>query len=135
MSYSSAAPDCSCDDPTGLSICQVHCKCLERWELCPLHTKKYSVLDGLHCRGVWEVLGELDWLFRWVERNAAVGPYCWPRMLDMRRQPHASLCIDDDCDLSGGLAHVGECEPCTCGHRHAIAECPERWRDAKRWRL
>lgn len=42
----------------------------------------------------------------------------------MRRAPGAALCTDELCDLSGGAAHVGPCEPCECGKEHAIAECP-----------
>jgi hypothetical protein len=42
----------------------------------------------------------------------------------MRHEPGAACCIDEDCDLSGGAAHVGPCEPCSCGKEHAIAECP-----------
>lgn len=44
-----------------------------------------------------------------------------------RQAPGASVCVDPDCHLSGGYAHVGDCEPCTCGKEHAAAECPDRW--------
>lgn len=37
-----------------------------------------------------------------------------------RREP---VCVDEDCDLSGGDAHAGDCEPCTCGLEHAAMEC------------
>jgi hypothetical protein len=50
--------------------------------------------------------------------------YTTPEMMAARKAPYASCCVDDDCDLSGGWAHVGPCDPCTCGEEHAIAECP-----------
>ncbi len=53
------------------------------------------------------------------------GPYDAPWMVALRTEPGAALCCDDDCDLSGGRAHVGLCEPCTCGLAHALEECPE----------
>jgi hypothetical protein len=53
-------------------------------------------------------------------------PYCTPEMERLRTQRCASVCIDEECFLSGGYAHVGPCEPCTCGMEHAIAECPNR---------
>lgn len=53
-------------------------------------------------------------------------PYCTPEMVRLRTQRCASVCIDEECNLSGGYAHVGPCEPCTCGMEHAIAECPKR---------
>jgi hypothetical protein len=34
------------------------------------------------------------------------------------------LCSDPNCDLSGGYAHAGPCEPCGCPARHAVQECP-----------
>ena len=45
----------------------------------------------------------------------------------------AAVCIDEECELSGGYAHVGPCEPCNCGDEHAIEECPVigRKRDAR----
>jgi hypothetical protein len=49
--------------------------------------------------------------------------YCTARQAAQREQV-GSVCIDEDCDLSGGYAHVGPCEPCGCGLRHAVAECP-----------
>jgi hypothetical protein len=45
-----------------------------------------------------------------------------PEMVALRKG--GAVCIDNDCDLSGGYAHAGPCEPCNCGRRHAIAECP-----------
>jgi hypothetical protein len=55
-----------------------------------------------------------------------VDPYCRPDIVALR---HAARdhCIDEDCTLSGGYAHMGPCEPCGCSLRHAVAECPERW--------
>ncbi len=50
--------------------------------------------------------------------------YANERQVAMRRAPGAAVCQDEECDLSGGYAHVGWCEPCECGKRHAIAECP-----------
>ena len=50
--------------------------------------------------------------------------YFAPWQVALRQAPGASLCVDDDCDLSGGAAHVGDCTPCTCGLEHAAAECP-----------
>jgi hypothetical protein len=47
-----------------------------------------------------------------------------PWQVAQRSSPGACLCNDESCNLSGGLAHVGPCEPCACGKRHAIAECP-----------
>lgn len=38
----------------------------------------------------------------------------------------AAICTDPECDLSGGNAHVGACEPCGCELRHAVDECPDR---------
>ncbi len=49
--------------------------------------------------------------------------HCTPRQVYLRNRPGVSVCIDLDCDLSGGYAHVGPCEPCGCGQRHAIEEC------------
>lgn len=40
------------------------------------------------------------------------------------------LCRDVACKLSGGWAHVGPCEPCSCGLNHAIEECPKKENDA-----
>lgn len=51
--------------------------------------------------------------------------YCAPEQVALRCQRNASTCIDLECDLSGGMSHVGPCEPCSCGKRHAIAECLE----------
>ena len=51
--------------------------------------------------------------------------YCAPEQIALRDRSGASVCIDLDCDLSGGMAHVGPCEPCCCGKRHAIEECLE----------
>lgn len=51
--------------------------------------------------------------------------YANVRQTAMRSRIGASLCNDNDCDLSGGYAHVGPCTPCRCGKRHAVAECPD----------
>jgi hypothetical protein len=51
--------------------------------------------------------------------------YAMPAMLEARRR-RVLLCLDPCCDLSGGYAHVGPCEPCGCGAEHAVAECPAR---------
>lgn len=51
--------------------------------------------------------------------------YFAPWQVTLRRAPGASVCCDPECDLSGGAAHVGDCEPCTCGKEHAIEECPK----------
>ena len=50
--------------------------------------------------------------------------YATPLMARLRSLPGASVCVDEDCELSGGFAHIGPCEPCGCGHEHAIEECP-----------
>lgn len=52
--------------------------------------------------------------------------YATPAMVALRTAPGASLCTDPYCDLSGGYAHVGPCEPCGCGAEHAIDECPSK---------
>lgn len=52
-----------------------------------------------------------------------VDPHCRPDVVAMRNARNAALCIDQECTLSGGYAHVGPCEPCTCPLRHAIQEC------------
>lgn len=49
-----------------------------------------------------------------------------PEVVFRRQAPGASCCIDPDCDLSGGYAHVGPCEPCSCPMNHAAWECPLR---------
>jgi hypothetical protein len=49
-----------------------------------------------------------------------------PEVVFRRQAPGASCCIDPDCDLSGGYAHVGPCEPCSCPMHHASWECPLR---------
>lgn len=59
-----------------------------------------------------------------VERN---DPYCQPWQLAQRDREvrgASGLCGDPLCDLSGGYAHAGDCEPCECPARHAVAECP-----------
>lgn len=38
---------------------------------------------------------------------------------------YGSVCLDLECNLSGGMAHIGPCDPCGCPKRHAIAECPK----------
>ena len=50
--------------------------------------------------------------------------YCTPEMVRMRHAPGVGVCIDEECALSGGYAHVGPCEPCSCGLEHAVDECP-----------
>lgn len=52
--------------------------------------------------------------------------YCAPWQVALRKAPGASVCTDEACELSGGFAHVGVCESCDCGKRHAISECPVR---------
>jgi hypothetical protein len=49
--------------------------------------------------------------------------YCTVEM--MARRATESVCIDEDCQLSGGYAHIGPCESCSCGAEHAIEECPQ----------
>ena len=63
-----------------------------------------------------------------IVRNAQGIPedeYAPPWVVALREAPDADVCADVDCDLSGGQAHVGLCEPCKCGKEHAIAECPK----------
>ena len=59
-------------------------------------------------------------------RNApeSAGEYDAPWVVALRRAPGACLCIDGECGLSGGRAHVGPCERCPCPKEHAIEECP-----------
>lgn len=52
--------------------------------------------------------------------------YFAPWQVALRKAPGASVCCDPECDLSGGAAHIGDCEPCSCGKRHALAECADR---------
>jgi hypothetical protein len=54
--------------------------------------------------------------------------YAQPWQIALRRVNN-SWCVDPECTLSGGLAHVGECEPCKCGLEHAIDECPETYKE------
>ena len=70
-----------------------------------------------------ETVEELRRLGKWTTLG---DPYCTDEMVRLRTQRCASCCIDEECSLSGGYAHVGPCEPCTCGMEHAIAECPDR---------
>jgi hypothetical protein len=56
-------------------------------------------------------------------------PYSTPEMEALREAPGASVCVDEDCTLSGGYAHVGPCESCGCPLEHAIEECPNRKRN------
>lgn len=51
-------------------------------------------------------------------------PYATPDMVALRCERGATVCVDVDCNLSGGFAHVGPCEPCDCPDEHAKAECP-----------
>lgn len=52
--------------------------------------------------------------------------FATPAQVALRTAEGASVCCDPDCDLSGGYAHAGPCEPCSCGKEHAIVECPAR---------
>ena len=70
-----------------------------------------------------EQVEELMGLGQWVKHN---DPFCTEEMVRLRTQKCAAVCTDEECSLSGGYAHVGPCEPCTCGMEHAIAECPDR---------
>ncbi len=52
-----------------------------------------------------------------------------PEVVFRRQAPGASCCIDPECELSGGFAHIGPCEPCepcSCPMLHASWECPLR---------
>lgn len=53
------------------------------------------------------------------------GDYDAPWQVALRRAHRAAVCIDEDCGLSGGRAHVGPCEKCPCPMEHAVEECPE----------
>lgn len=59
-----------------------------------------------------------------LDLNPPSSFWCPDWVVEMRLAPGASVCVDEACELSGGFAHVGECEPCSCGYEHAIAECP-----------
>lgn len=48
--------------------------------------------------------------------------YTEPWQIELRER--SACCVDEECDLSGGFAHAGECEPCSCPARHAQRECP-----------
>lgn len=50
--------------------------------------------------------------------------HCQPWVVARRKAPSASVCVDYECTLSGGFAHVGPCEPCACPMLHAVEECP-----------
>ena len=63
-------------------------------------------------------------------RRRTLNPYCEPWVVAMRRSPRAAVCTDETCGLSGGFAHVGDCEPCGCPLRHAVDECPLHRKDA-----
>ncbi len=52
--------------------------------------------------------------------------YNAPWQQALRQAPNACVCTDTACELSGGFAHIGPCEACSCGKRHAIEECPHR---------
>lgn len=56
--------------------------------------------------------------------NGLTADYATAEQVAARTAPGAVVCCDPDCDLSGGYAHVGLCEPCGCGKEHALAECP-----------
>lgn len=49
--------------------------------------------------------------------------YATPRLAELRNAPGAAVCVDEDCNLSGGYAHIGPCEACQCGSDYAVAEC------------
>lgn len=61
---------------------------------------------------------------RWAATasRARPDPYNLPFQHQLRQG--AAVCVDDDCGLSGGMAHAGPCEKCGCSDEHAIAECP-----------
>lgn len=48
--------------------------------------------------------------------------FCQPWVVALRHR--YSVCNDEECELSGGMAHVGDCMPCACGLEHASYECP-----------
>jgi hypothetical protein len=50
-------------------------------------------------------------------------PYYNDRLAELRKRSR-TVCIDDDCVLSGNAAHAGPCEPCDCPLEHAVGECP-----------
>lgn len=79
----------------------------------------------LRCEGMAIIIG-ITALANWARAHAGVDPHCTLRVVGMRNAKGAVVCIDDECDLSGGFAHVGPCEPCGCPLRHAIAECNDR---------
>lgn len=56
--------------------------------------------------------------------HVPMGHHRRPGVVALRER--SGVCIDDDCDLSGGYAHAGPCEPCGCKWNHAVAECPLR---------
>lgn len=45
-----------------------------------------------------------------------------PEVVALRERLN-NVCVDEDCGLSGGDAHRGDCEPCGCGLEHAALEC------------
>lgn len=74
--------------------------------------------------GKWST--KADILLRPRDRRGPAADYATPEMVTRRNSMQESVCVDPECDLSGGYAHVGPCEPCDCGKRHAIGECPVR---------
>jgi len=72
--------------------------------------------------GKWAA--KADILLRPRDRRGPAADYATPEMVARRNSMETSVCVDFECDLSGGYAHVGPCEPCECGKRHAIEECP-----------
>jgi hypothetical protein len=58
--------------------------------------------------------------------HRTIDPHMRPDIVALR-EASGTVCIDEDCNLSGGHAHAGPCEPCGCPLRHAIVECPETW--------
>lgn len=65
-----------------------------------------------------------DVLMRPRDTRGDPAVYATPEMVAMRHDPSGSVCVDMGCTLSGGYAHAGPCEPCSCGARHAVQECP-----------
>jgi hypothetical protein len=56
----------------------------------------------------------------------STGAFVEPWVVALRKAPGASVCVDEECELSGYHAHVGPCEPCGCSLEHAVEECPDR---------
>lgn len=88
------------------------------------HTQAWRPGDRGAPAGKWHPLADVLMRPRNTRGDPAV--YATPEMVAMRKAPDAAVCVDLECHLSGGYAHVGDCEACGCGKRHASAECPER---------